>query len=81
MNLTDGRNQTSGSAEYGASDGYMSLKTLTEYSGMSIRTLRNWISHPVRPLPHYRIGGKLLVRRSEYDSWAKGFRCSIAFFG
>ncbi len=56
------------------SDGYMGLKALAGYSGMSVRTLRNWIHHPLRPLPYYRIGGKLLVRRSDYDSWAEGFR-------
>jgi len=26
------------------------------------------------PLPHYRIGGKVLVKRSEYDAWAQRFR-------
>ena len=55
-------------------DGYMGLKTLAGYSGMSVSTLRNWIHHPTRPLPCFYIGGKFLVRRSDYDSWAEGFR-------
>jgi len=25
-------------------------------------------------LPHYRIGGKILVRRSEFDRWASEFK-------
>jgi hypothetical protein len=27
-----------------------------------------------RPLPFYRIGGKILVRRSDFDAWAAQFR-------
>ena len=27
-----------------------------------------------RPLPHYRVGGKILVRRSEFDTWMSRFR-------
>jgi hypothetical protein len=30
--------------------------------------------HPVHSLPYYRIGGKVLVRRSDYDAWAARFR-------
>jgi hypothetical protein len=25
-------------------------------------------------LPHYRIGGKILIRRTDFDDWASGFR-------
>jgi hypothetical protein len=32
------------------------------------------MARPVGPLPHYRIGGKVLVRRSEFDHWAAQFR-------
>ena len=49
-------------------------ESLPSYSGLSVRTLRSYLVDPVRPLPHYRIGGKLLVRRSEYDEWAAGYR-------
>jgi hypothetical protein len=26
------------------------------------------------PLPHYRVGGKILVRRSEFDAWIAAYR-------
>ena len=54
--------------------GYLSLRTLSAYSGLSVRTLRTYLSDPRRPLPYYRIGGKVLVRRSDYDAWASAFR-------
>jgi hypothetical protein len=55
-------------------DGYLPVKDLAVYSGLCVRTLRNYISHPSHPLPCYRIGGKVLVRRSEFDQWALQFR-------
>ena len=54
--------------------GYLSLRTLSAYAGLSVRTLRGYLSHPARPLPHYRVGGKVLVKRSEFDVWIAGFR-------
>jgi excisionase family DNA binding protein len=55
-------------------DLFLDLKTLAQYSGLSVRTLRGYLSHPARALPHYRVGGKLLVRRSEFDNWMRRFR-------
>jgi hypothetical protein len=55
-------------------DAYLPLRALSGYSGLSIRTLREHLVHVVRPLPHYRVGGKILVRRSEFDSWITKFR-------
>ena len=55
-------------------DGYLSLKMLAEYSALSVRTLRGYLANSAHPLPCYRIGGKVLVRRSEYDAWARQFR-------
>jgi hypothetical protein len=55
-------------------DAYLPLVGLASYSGLSVRTLRGYLSHCSRPLPHYRIGGKILVRRSEFDAWATAFR-------
>jgi hypothetical protein len=60
-------------------DAYLSLtKGLPAYSGLSERTLRGYLSHPSHPLPCYRIGGKVLVRRSEFDRWAEQFRAVSA---
>jgi hypothetical protein len=55
-------------------DAYLSLKALAAYSGLSVRTLRGHLRHFAHPLPCYRIGGKVLVRQSEYDAWARQFR-------
>lgn len=55
-------------------DLYLSLRGLSGYAGLSVRKLRDYLVDPGRPLPHYRIGGKLLVRRSEYDAWARAFQ-------
>jgi hypothetical protein len=55
-------------------DPYLSLKALSAYSGLSVRSLRDALKDPVRILPHYRLGGKILVRRSEFDRWMAQFR-------
>jgi hypothetical protein len=55
-------------------DMYLPIRALAAYSGLSIRTLRGYLVHPAFPLPCYRIGGKVLVRRSEFDQWAQQFR-------
>ncbi len=55
-------------------DAYLPLKALAAYSGLSVRTLRNYLSCAPRPLPSYRVGGKVLVRRSEFNNWMKAFR-------
>ena len=55
-------------------DPFLPLKALATYSGLSIRTLRTHLEDSGHPLPCYRIGGKILVRRSEYDTWAARFR-------
>lgn len=53
---------------------YLSLPQLATYGGLSERTLRTYLGHPAYPLPCYKIGGRVLVRRGEYDSWAARFR-------
>lgn len=55
-------------------DAYFPLAMLSKYAGLSVRTLRGYLIDRVRPLPHYRVGGKLLVRRSEFDGWIAQFR-------
>jgi hypothetical protein len=57
-------------------DGYLPLKALAGYSGLSVRTLRGYLTDRTRPLVHYRIGGKVLVRQSDFDAWAVQFRVS-----
>ena len=55
-------------------DPFLSLRALAAYSGLSVRNLRSWLDDPRRPLPSYRVGGKILVRRSEFDGWISAFR-------
>jgi hypothetical protein len=55
-------------------DPFLALKALAAYSGLGVRKLRDYLTDPAHPLPHYRIGGKILVRRSEYDAWAVHYR-------
>jgi hypothetical protein len=50
------------------------LKTLSTYAGLSVRRLRAYLKDRAYPLPCYRIGGKILVRRSDFDAWAAQFR-------
>jgi excisionase family DNA binding protein len=59
-------------------DPYLPLKDLARYAGLGVRTLRRYLADPAGPLPHYRLGGKVLVRRSEYDAWALRFRRDAA---
>jgi hypothetical protein len=58
-------------------DRYLPLHELSAYCGLSVRTLRDHLTDPTRPLPHYRLGdarGKILVRVSEFDAWLSAYR-------
>jgi excisionase family DNA binding protein len=57
-----------------ALDPYLSLRALAGYCGLSVRKLRDYLDDPAHPLPCYRVGGKILVRRSEFDTWVQQFR-------
>lgn len=48
---------------------FLDLKTLAAYSSCSIRWLRDRLVDQSHPLPHYRVEGKLLVQRDEFDEW------------
>jgi hypothetical protein len=53
-----------------ALDPYLSLRALATYSSSSVRWLRGRLVDPHQPLPCFRLpGGKILVRRSEFDAW------------
>ncbi|MFI5342040.1 MAG: helix-turn-helix domain-containing protein [Candidatus Methylomirabilales bacterium] len=55
-------------------DPYMDLKALSQYSSISVRKLRDLLKEPLRPLPCYRVDGKILVRRSDFDRWMEAYR-------
>lgn len=54
--------------------GYLDLKSLADYSSCSVRWLRDRLIDSTAPLPFYRIGGKILVARADFDAWMNGFR-------
>ena len=50
-------------------DPFLSLRALATYSNLSVRKLRNCLDDAAHPLPCYRVDGKIVVRRSEFDAW------------
>lgn len=54
--------------------GYLSLRSLAAYSDLAVRTLRDYCNHPKHPMPHYRMDGKILVKRSEFEAWIRTFK-------
>src|SRR5262249_6081497 len=52
-----------------ALDPYLSLRALSAYCGLSVRSLRDYVNTLDGPLPVYRLRGKVLVRKSEFDQW------------
>lgn len=54
--------------------GYLDLKVLSEYACYSVSVLRKWLTHPVYPLPHYLVDGKIVVKVDEYDNWIMNFK-------
>ena len=55
-------------------DPFLPLKSLAAYAGLSVRKLREYLDDPAHRLPSYKVGGKILVRRSEFDSWIEAYR-------
>jgi hypothetical protein len=56
-------------------DPFLSLRALADYSSLGVRTLRQYLELPPdEALPAYRLPGKILVRRSEFDAWIAQYR-------
>jgi hypothetical protein len=55
-------------------DPYFTVQALADYASLSVRQLRNLIADTARPLPHYRVGGRVTIRRSEWDLYAAQHR-------
>lgn len=53
-------------------DQYMDLKGLAVYSDLAVSTLRDHIRSG--KLPCFKVKGKVLVKRSEFDIWMEGHR-------
>jgi len=53
-------------------DNYLDLRGLSNYSSLSISCLRDYIRGGL--MPGYKVKGKILIRRSEFDTWIEGFK-------
>ena len=40
-----------------------------QYSGLSVRTLNRYTVAAKNPLPHFKIGGRILIRKMDLDRW------------
>ena len=52
-------------------DQYFDLKGLSVYSAVSVGSLRDYVK---TGLPHFKLKGKILVRKSEFDAWLERYR-------
>lgn len=53
---------------------YLDLRTLAAAASCSIRWLRSRLVDPSDPLPHFKVQGKVLVKREEFDRWMERHR-------
>ena len=52
-------------------DSYFDLRGLSAYSTLGVSTLRG---HIKKGMPCFKIGGKILIKLSEFDRWLEGYR-------
>lgn len=53
-------------------DEFFDLRGLSAYSAMGVPTLRDYIRND--KLPCFKVRGKILIKKSEFDSWIENFR-------
>ena len=53
---------------------YLTLRSLAQYSDLSRRTLQTYVKRPHDPLPCYKVQGRILVKRTEFDAWLRRFK-------
>jgi hypothetical protein len=63
-------------ADIALKDQYFDLKGLSVYAAMGVPTLREYIRS--EGLPCFKVKGKLLVKRSEFDRWLERYRVNQA---
>ena len=51
---------------------YLDLKKLSIYCSLGVSTLREYLKRGT--LPHYILPGKIIVKKSEFDSWMEEFK-------
>ena len=50
-------------------DPLMTIEGLSAYSTLAKRTLQDLLNDPRDPLPSYRVGSRVIIRKSEFDFW------------
>jgi len=50
---------------------YLDLPSLAAYCCLAVPTLRDYLK---RGMPYYRLRGKVLVNRGEFDAWLSQFK-------
>ena len=49
---------------------YFNVKELSDYSGLGVRTIWSFLKDLTNPLPHIRIGRKIVrIKRTDFDVW------------
>jgi hypothetical protein len=59
-------------------DQFFDLRGLSVYSCMSVSALRLYIKRPKGSLPCFKVKGKILVKRPEFDAWMERYRMNQA---
>lgn len=57
-------------------DQYFDLRGLEAYSALKVPTLRDYIKSG--DLPCFKVKGKILIKRSEFDTWLEDYRVNRA---
>ena len=52
---------------------YLSIDDLSTYAGLHKNTLRKYLKGG---MPHFRVGTRVCVKRSEFDVWMERFRAN-----
>ena len=53
-------------------DQFFDLKGLSAYSAISVGSLRDYLKSG--GLPYFKLRGRVLIKRSEFDSWIESYR-------
>jgi hypothetical protein len=54
-------------------DGYDDIRGCSERTSLGVGTIRDYLKGP-NPIPHFKLKGKILIRRSEFDDWLEQYR-------
>lgn len=57
---------------------WLDLARTANYTSLSVRTLRRYLSDAAHPLPHCLVGGKVLCEQREIDEWVRSFAGTTA---